>query len=432
MTIDSTSETRTESRKGVTAMNNGRTVEALSVSRGARRRASMSTRALLAAVCLAVVVPACGPNPDEQIAMTSPVEDHRGPADRLYVANETAGSITVIDTTTNSVIATVGLGSDPAIPGTPQPNGPNNAPTAHHSPFYDGHADPHGLWLTDDDRFLLVAARLSGTLVAIDTTTLRVVGYLPVGREPHLATVRPGADEAWVAVRGENYVEIVEVEARRLLDGRRLATDRLESTAKLHTANGPSMVSFTSDGSAAFVAMGKEARVQRFDAPSRTLTHEVPASAPFTPFGLVSPDDTQLWLVHKGAGSVSVLRTADLGTIVAGMAVGPRANHVAFAANLAYVTVGGPAPSAENPDPEGKVVVIDRSTRAVVAELTGPPWRGEPHGIWASGDKLYVGHERGNRLTVVDLGDPAVASDDTVGPTVDGLGKPIDLVASSR
>lgn len=39
-------------------------------------------------------------------------------ADTAYVANEATGTISVIDTTTNTIITTIGLGSDPAIPGT--------------------------------------------------------------------------------------------------------------------------------------------------------------------------------------------------------------------------------------------------------------------------------------------------------------------------
>ena len=100
--------------------------------------------------------------------------------------------------------------------------------------------------------------------------------------------------------------------------------------------------------------------------------------------------------------------------------------------------MGGPAPTDANPDPEGKVVIVDRATHEIVNELVGPDFTGEPHGIWAASEgKLYVGHERGNRVTVLAVNDPSDAFDDAVAGTVSGeaadvafLKKPIDIVAA--
>jgi YVTN family beta-propeller protein len=346
---------------------------------------------------------------------------------KAYVANEATGSVSVIDTATDSVAATICLGSDPAIAGTPQPNGPCNAEAQHHAPFYNGHVDTHGLWLTPQADVLLVANRISGTIVAVDTTTNAVLGYLPVGREPHLATVRPGGQEAWAAIRGEDYVEVVKLDRDDLHNAGLRRTERLESVAKLGTVLGPSMVSFTSDGRSAFVAAGKQERVDKFDAASRQVVASKQVVAKFTPFGLVSPDDAELWLVHKGAGSISVLAAGDLSGVVEGKAVGTRPNHVAFVGPFAYVTVGGPVGG------EGKLVIVDRATKQVVNQLTGPTWTGEPHGIWPTPNgKLYVGHEAGNRVTVLDVNEPSNALDDVVVTTITDsfLKKPIDIVVA--
>lgn len=357
-------------------------------------------------------------------------------ADTAYIANEGTNTISVVDMETRSIIATIGLGSDPAIPGTPQPNGPFNGETDHHRPFYNGHVDTHGLWLSPDNSLLIAANRISGTVVAIDTKTRQVLGYKPVGREPHLATVRPGGREAWVAIRGEDYIEVLGLDRDRLLDPNRRRTERMETEARISTVSGPSMVSFSSDGRFAFVAAGKQDRVDKIFAPKRQIVASQKVPASFTPFALVSPDDQELYLVHKGAGSLSILKTADLTFLVEGMPIGPRANHIYFIGPFAYLTVGGPEPSASNPDPEGKVVILDRATRTIVRELTGPDFAGEPHGIWAdSRGRLLIGHERGNRVTVVDTGDPNNASDDHVLGPVTGsfdalryIKRPIDIV----
>lgn len=359
----------------------------------------------------------------------------------VYVANETSGTVSIISTATNTVVATICLGSDPAVAGTPQPDGPCNAEADHHRPFYDGHVAPHGLWLTPDGAFLLVANRISGTIVVIDarrcngldvTGCPAVLGYTPVGREPHLATVRPGGTEAWVAVRGESYVDVLKLDPDDLTRPGLQPTARMEHRARIGTASGPSMVSFTSNGSYAFVAHGKARSVQKIDAVTRQVVATAPVAFPFTPFGLVTPDDRELYLVHKGAGTLSILRTEDLSD-VASLPVGPCANHVAFVGRLAYVTVGGTPPCAPGgTDREGKVVIIDRDAHAIVRELTGSAWTGDPHGIWATTDhqRLYVSHERGNRVTVIDVGDPANPLDDGVSGTVSHplMKQPIDLV----
>ena len=218
--------------------------------------------------------------------------------------------------------------------------------------------------------------------------------------------------------------------------GRR-RTDRMPIVDTLDTVAGPSMVSFTSDGRFAFVASGKQNQVDKFDATNRSLVASQTLPATFTPFALVTPDDRELYMVHKGAGTLSILRTDDLSFVVQGMPLGARANHVFFVGRLAYITVGGPAATSTNPDPEGKVVIIDRNTHTVVRELTGLSFNGEPHGVWASSDgHLYVGHERGSRVTRIQMGNPNDPMDDVVLGTVSGtsdqlafLKKPIDIVA---
>ena len=367
-------------------------------------------------------------------------------ADTVYVANEVTDTVSVIDSATNNITTTICLGSDPAIPGTPQPAGPCNGETQHHSPFYNGHIGTHGQWLRPDGSVLLVANRLSGTIVAIDTATNQVLGYTPVGREPHLATVRPGGKEAWVAVRGENHIDVLELDDNALFNPDRTRTDRMRMIATIPTMRGPSMISFASNGRFAFVAAGKEARVDKIDADARTIVASAPVPAAFTPFGLVSPDDRELYLVHKnvgGVGKLSILRTSDLTPVVPTFDIGPCANHIFFVRRLAYITIGGPLPCAPGGDPnveplkEGKIVIVDTRSHRIVHELTGPAFTGDPHGIWATPDErlLYVGHESGNRITAIDLGNRDNPFDDVVLSVVSGspanLGfvkQPIDVV----
>src|SRR5215212_3145519 len=357
-------------------------------------------------------------------------------ADRAFVANEATGTVSVINTGTHEIISTVGLGSDPAVAGTPQPNGPLNAEADHHKPFYDGHVAPHGLWLTPDAAVLLVSCRISGTVVAVDTVTHRILGYTPVGREPHLATVHPNGGQAWVAIRGEDYVEVLDLDRNHLNDTSLKATRRMRSLALVDTAEGPSMVAFDRTGTTAFVAMGKEPKVQKVSVATRCVVSEHQVPAPFTPFAMVTPDGSALYLVHKARGTVSVLSTVTLKPLVPEISVGPRANHVMFVGGHAYVAVGGPAPDSTSVDPPGKVVVLELTGHTKVGEATGPELGGEPHAMWAiSDDQLYLGHERGNRVSVLDVRKPAhprvVRTITGLASDLSFLRQPIDIVAAT-
>lgn len=399
---------------------------------GALTGAALAAAAIAAGTfASAVVTTQAAPQPGDfvrQGARPAAVDPPRaGVSGRAYVANEATGTVSVIDTDTDTVVATICLGSDPAIAGTPQPAGPCNAEADHHAALYNGHVGTHGLSLTPQNDVLVVTNRISGTVVAVDTTSNEVLGYLPVGREPHLVSARPGGREAWAAIRGENYVEVVDLDRDDLHESARLRTERMESKDKLPTALGPSMITFTSDGEQAFVVAAKEARVDKFDADSRELLASAAVPATFTPFGFVSPDDAELYLVHKGAGTLSVLDTETLEPLIDPIAVGARANHVAFVGRFAYVSVAGP------PGGEGKIVVIDRGSKEIVHELTGPEWAGEPHGIWEAGPaKLYVGHEAGNKVSVLDVGEISDPSDDVVAGVITdpSLRKPIDVVVA--
>jgi DNA-binding beta-propeller fold protein YncE len=66
-------------------------------------------------------------------------------------------------------------------------------------------------------------------VVAVDTASATVRGYATVGREPHVATFTPDGREAWVTVRGEAYLAIVDPQT-------------LEVTARVPSMPGPSMV----------------------------------------------------------------------------------------------------------------------------------------------------------------------------------------------
>lgn len=314
-------------------------------------------------------------------------------AGTVYVANEISNTVSVIDTATNRVTATI-------------PTGEEN----HHRPLYSGIIDAHGANLSPDGRLLVVTGRGSSNLLFIDTATNRVVADVLVGREPHVPTFTPDGREAWVTIRGRDHIAVLD-------------TRTFQVTRHIKTMDGPSMLWFSPDGRRAYIASQKEAILWMLDVPTfRVISVNVAGN--FSPFIKVSPDGKEVWLTHKTVDKVSIVDADNLNVLKV-VDVGPRPNHVEFVRvggrDLVYVTIGK---TNLPPDQRGgeNLWVIDRRSREVVKRLrTGGS---EAHGIWATPDGrfLYVGHEVSNDVAVVDTATDQVVATIPVGK------RPIDVV----
>jgi DNA-binding beta-propeller fold protein YncE len=152
-------------------------------------------------------------------------------------------------------------------------------PAMIHKPLYHGAIDIHGVVPSPDGRLLATAGRGSSNLYLIDTLAKKVVGNAPnplagpttnadrltsgvlIGREPHEPTFTRNGKEVWVAVRGEDRIAILDVEAVIKASGGAAAT---AVRMYLPTINGPAQVWFSADGNLAFVASQKVSRVDVF------------------------------------------------------------------------------------------------------------------------------------------------------------------------
>jgi YVTN family beta-propeller protein len=145
--------------------------------------------------------------------------------DRVYTADQTSNTVSVIDPATNKFLGSIHLGDD--VP-------------AALSPLYRGQLLVHGLGFSPDHKTLDVISIGSNSVTLIDTETNMVKGTIYVGRSPHEGFFRTDGRELWVAVRGENYVSIID-------------PVKMKEVRRIETANGPGMVLFRPDGKYAFV-----------------------------------------------------------------------------------------------------------------------------------------------------------------------------------
>src|SRR5262247_198825 len=160
--------------------------------------------------------------------------------DRVYAADQTSNTVSVIDPSSNKLLGVIRLG-DPV-------------PDAL-SPLYKGQLLVHGLGYSSDAKTLAVVSVGSNSVTLIDTATNKVKGTVYVGRSPHEAFFTPNGSELWVTVRGENYVSVID-------------PVQMQETRRIAIANGPGMTMFSPDGRYAFVCSSFTPELAVIDAAS--------------------------------------------------------------------------------------------------------------------------------------------------------------------
>lgn len=305
----------------------------------------------------------------------------------VYVANERAGSLTVIDEDAQST-RTLALdvlphnvdltpdGKTLLIVGMPGGHGGhhgghdeggrllvldalNPAATAK-SVAVGGHLahavpDTSGKWafITDAD---------SHAVLVTDLAAGRVVERIQVGRYPHGLRLSPDGRTLAVANRDSDDVSLIDVTRRQQI-------------ARIAVGKKPVQVAFAPDGQRLFVSLSGENAVAAVDPNQRTLIGTYPVGP--GPIQLsVSPDGKQLIVANQGSEhapghSLSILDTAT-GRLIASPEVGKGAHGVSIAGDgtRAYISNAF----------DDSVSVVDLGTHQ---ELTRYQTEAGPNGIVA-------------------------------------------------
>ena len=310
-------------------------------------------------------------------------------ADRVYTADQTSNTVTVISPATNTVLGTIALG--------------NARPDDLLGALYSKQITTHGLGFSPDGKLLAAVNVTTNSVSVIETATNTVKGTVYLRRAPHEAFFTPDGKEIWVAVRGEGHVSVIDVAS-------------LKETLQIQTTDGAAMVIFRPDGVVAFVNSSRTAELTVVDVRTHAVVKRITGLvSPFSPNLAASPDGKEVWLTHKDVGKVSIVDAQTfsvLGVIDTGMTT----NHVNFVTredgNFAYVSVGG----------EDKIKVYRRNggTPALVGTIaTG----NEPHGIWPSPDnsRIYVCLESQDAVQVVETASLSVIATLKIGQMCEAL-----------
>ena len=307
--------------------------------------------------------------------------------DRVYAADQTSNTVSVIDPSANKLLGVIRLG-DP-VPGAL-------------SALYKGQLLVHGLGYSPDSKTLAVVSIASNSVTLIDTATNRVNGVVYVGRSPHEPFFTPDGRELWVTVRGEDYVSVIDPKA-------------MKEIRRIHLANGPGMTMFGPDGRYGFVCSSFTPELAVIDTASHQIIKRVPQASPFCPNIAVTPESDEVWITLKDVGKVQVFKAKPPFEQIALLDTGPITNHVNFANNrngkFAYLTIGG----------TNEVKAYRRGAKPeLVATI---PVGDLPHGIWPSGDgtRMYVALENGQHAVAIDTLSNKVITNIPIGQTTQAL-----------
>lgn len=270
---------------------------------------------------------------------------------KAYVGNFKDGTVSVIDTGTERVVATV--------------------PVA---------AGPDGIMVAPGGRSVFVSGSGASTVSEIDASTDRVARNIDVGKGPQGLAMTTDGKWLLVAVNGDDRVAFVDTTAH--------GVSATVPVPKPHT------IAIRPDGRQAYVASQEPGHFALvvIDMTTRSVVTEIPLDKP--PRDLeFGHDGKALYLTLAGVPAVQVLdpATNQWGAPVP-TGVSPHiAQHFAGMAS-GVVVVQGP----------GEVMLFDPATRAALRSIgvgKQPHWLD----LSADGKKLWVSNEGSNDVSVVDL-----------------------------
>ena len=151
-----------------------------------------------------------------------------------YVTESGSNSVSAIDTSTNTVATTVGVGSFPT-----------------------------GVGITPDGTHAYVTNEHTNNVSVVDIATNTVVATVGVGSFPLEAAITPDGDRAYVVNRFSNSVSVIDTSSNTVV-----ATVPLDSS--------PGGVAIAPDGRLAYVANGGTGSVSVIDTSSNTVVATVP------------------------------------------------------------------------------------------------------------------------------------------------------------
>jgi YVTN family beta-propeller protein len=227
---------------------------------------------------------------------------------RAYVTNYSSHNVSVIDTETNTVAATVGAGNHPmGVAITPDGARAYVTDTSSSVLVIDTATNTVianvtvggflvDVAITPDGARAYVADFWPGSVLVIDTATNTVIATVPVGTNPYGLAITPDGARVYVPDFYAGKVLVIDT-----------ATNTVSATVPV--GSHPRSVAITPDGARAYVTNSYSYNVSVIDTATNTVSATVPVGS--SPRSVaITPDGTRAYVPGFYAGNVSVIDTA--------------------------------------------------------------------------------------------------------------------------
>ena len=308
---------------------------------------------------------------------------------RAYVTNEDSQDLSVVDTRTDSVIATIPVGTRPrgvrvtadgkkvyvALSGSPKcpptmPDEECEKLKADKSKdgiaevdvagrkvvrVLPGGSDPETFDISEDGSTLFVSNEDAGLASIVDIASGRIRDTVKVGKEPEGVTVAPDGNTVWVTGETDHNLTIIDTKSGKVL-------------GQVEVGKRPRSLAFTPDGKRAYVTSEVDGTVWVIDVPARKSLKVIRMPDKSRPMGTaMAPDGQRVYVSNGRGGTVSVIAVGP-DSIVASIPVGERPW------GLALTPDGKKLYTANGPSNDVTVVDTDKLTVLKKVPVGKIPW----------------------------------------------------------
>lgn len=344
-----------------------------------------SAAILLLAACQKARSPANEAGTADSAATTVPGV----PALLAYVTNEDSQELTVIDTRTDSAIASFPVGTRPrgvrvsqdgrtvfvALSGSPKcpPTMPDeeceklkadkskdgiavvDAVSHTVTRVLPGGSDPENFDISRDGATLFVSNEDAGTASVVDIASGKIRSTVTVGKEPEGVRVAPDGQTVWVTGETDHNVTIIDTRSGAVV-------------GQVEVGKRPRSLAFTPDGKRAYVTSEVDGTVWVLDAPGRKSLKVIRMPEGSKPMDAeASPDGRRIFVSNGRGGTVAVIDVAT-DSVVGSTAVGQRPWGIALTPD------GRKLYTANGPSNDVSVVDADRLTVLKKIPVGRIPW----------------------------------------------------------
>ena len=199
-------------------------------------------------------------------AQFMPPQKLEGPTTKVYVANESSNSVSVIDGTTFKSLGEID--------------------TLNHA--------THDLSLARSGKQLWATNLASGRISVIDTDAMETIASIYTGNRAHVVTLTNDNRHAWVANIGNDTISIIDTGIYRIL-------------GTIPVSKGPMGIAFSKDGRLAYVST-QDKHVNVVDTAAHQVIKRIPVGA--NPHFLVLGPDGRIWGTNTGGQDIYTINPA--------------------------------------------------------------------------------------------------------------------------